>query len=509
MKFNVLRTGGSFRASLASMAIAATLLSGTTLAQAQEHGGILTISQVADAQPVALLALRAGNTPWIRNVFETLTRIDPATFQPQPVLAESWTLAEDGLSMTIALSSDVTFHSGRPMTAEDVKFSFETAALPESTSQVGFIAREFESMDVVDDHTLNIVFKRPLSNVFDFFEETYIVDKDTYDQREDGSQVIGTGPYTFAEWSPGASITLKRYEDYRVEDTAWFDEIEVAIIPDPTATIAALRSTRTQIATGLTPRDTLEFTRNPQFEVVETGGTMYPLGVNVGIAPLDNKLVRQAIAYAVDRERINDQVFLGTGTVTDLFWSPSAPGYTDELASHYSYDPEKAKGLIAEAGAEGATIPIVVPAIPSQRSIFEIVQNNLREVGLIPEAVVLDVADFDKRQVAGDLGAAFLLLHGQIGFSSPTLLSSLPSLREGNPSGFWNDDYVALREAMLAATTPEALGEATTALTEYMLDEAYSTVLVQAPGQIVVAAGLEGVETSVRGGLILAGAYEE
>jgi len=509
MSLAIARRCGHVRTTLKAAALTLALLTGTSLASAQEHGGILTISQVADAQPIALLALRAGNTPWIRNVFETLTRIDPATFQPQPLLAQSWTLADDSMSIQINLRTDVTFHSGRAMTAEDVKFSFETAALPESASQVGFIAREFESIDIVDDHTLNIAFKRPLSNVFDFFEETYIVDKDTYAQREDGSALVGTGPYVFDNWSPGASITLKRYEDYRVEDTAFFDEIDVAIIPDPTATIAALRSARTQIATGLPPRDTLEFTRNPQFEVLATGGTMYPLGVNVTIAPLDNKLVRQALAYAVDRDRINDQVFLGTGIVTDLFWSPSAPGYSEEQASHYGYDPDKARSLIAEAGAEGATIPIIVPAIPSQRSIFEIVQNNLREVGLVPEAVVLDVADFDKRQVAGDLGAAFLLLHGQVGFSSSTLLSSLPSLRQGNPSAFWNDDYVALREAMLASTTPEALGEATKALSDYMLDEAFSTVLVQAPGQVVVSTALQGVETSVRGGLLLAGAYEE
>ncbi|GLQ57068.1 ABC transporter substrate-binding protein [Devosia nitrariae] len=506
---SVARGCGPFRSSMLAAGIAAVLLGSTAAAWAQERGGILTVSQSADAQPINILALRAGNAPWIRNVFETLTLVDPQTFQPQPVLAQSWTLAEDGLSMDITLRDDVTFHTGRPMTAEDVKFSFETAATPESASQVGFIAREFESIEVTGDHSLTIAFKRPLSNIFDFFEETYIIDRETYDQREDGSQVVGTGPYMFSEWSPGASIILKRYENYRSTDTAWFDEIEFAVIPDPTASIAALRSNRTQITTGLTPRDTVEFIRNPQFSVLETGGTIYPLGVNVTIPPFDDKLVRQAIAYAVDRDRINDQVFLGTGTVTDLFWSPAAPGYSGELANHYTYDPDRARELIAEAGAEGAAIPIIVPAIPSQRSIFEIVQNNLREVGLVPEAVVLDVADFDQRQIAGDLGAAFLLLHGQVGFSSPTLLSSLPSLRQGNPSAFWNDDYVALREAMLASATPEALGDATAALSEYMLDEAFSTVLVQAPGQAVMSSGLQGVVATVRGQLVLAGSYLE
>lgn len=490
---------------LAAM-LATTALSGSALAAG--GGGLLVVAQSADAQPVNILALRAGNAPWVRNVFETLTRINPETFDAEPLLAKSWTLADDGLSMDIVLRDDVTFHTGRKMTAEDVKFSFETAALPETASQVGFIARQFDGIDVTGDTTLTIRFKNPLSNIFDFFEETYIVDQETYAEREDGSKVIGTGAYTFDEWVPGGSVRLSRYEGYRDDTVGNFDEMEFAIITDPTASVAALRSDRAQVA-GLTPRDAVEFVRNPQFELISAGGAIYPLGLNVTMPPFDNKLVRQAVGYAVDRERINAQVFSGTGTVTDLFWSPSAPGVTEEAMTHYTYDPDKARAMIEEAGAVGAKVPIVVPAIPANQSIFEIVQNNLREVGLDPEAVVLDVADFDKRQVAGDLGPAFLLIHGQIGFSSTTLLSSLPSLREGNPSGMWTDEYVALRQDMSSARNRDDLAAATGALTDYMLDEAFTLALVQSPGLNVVSARLEGVELSVRGGLIFDHAYLE
>lgn len=169
-----------------------------SLARAAAGGAALTVSQTSDAQPAAIMALRAGNLPWVKNVFESLVHINAKTFDPEPLIAKSWTFADDGMSMTIELRDDVTFHTGRKMTADDVKFTLETAAKPESAVQTGFIAKDFDSIDVTGDHGLTIKFKRPLSNIFDLFDQAVIVDKETYDKRVDGSQLIGTGPYKFA-----------------------------------------------------------------------------------------------------------------------------------------------------------------------------------------------------------------------------------------------------------------------------------------------------------------------
>lgn len=484
----------------------ATMLAAPALAQSGLGGGVLTISQTSDAQPTNVLALRAGNVPWIKNVFETLTTINPETFDPEPLLATDWQFADDGMSMDITLRDDVTFHTGRKMTAKDVKFTLEICAKPESAVQTGFIARDFDAIEVAGEHALTIRFKRPLGNVFDLFDQAVIVDSETYEQRVDGSRVIGTGPFRFASWSPGAAIMLEKYADHRDADQVQLSQIECAVITDSTASISALRSQRSALAFGLATSDVIEFQGNPMYDIRLAGGAIYPFGVNVTMAPFDKKEVRQAMGYAVDRQRINNQVFDATGTTTDLFWSPSSPGYTDEMANRYTYDPERARQMIIDAGAEGAEVPITIPAIPANRSIFEIVQNNLREVGLHPSANVLDVTEYDKRQVAGDLGPAFILIHGQVGFGSTTLLGSLPSLREGNPSEFWTDRYVELRNRMSAATDRPELEEATKALSEYMLDEAFSLTLVQAAGPTVIADRLRGVELGVHGEVKLANA---
>lgn len=495
-------TGFAMRASLSASAIAlAVVAANPAFAQST-----ITVAQSGDAQPRNILPTRGGNLGWLKNVYETLTVSDPATFEPQPQLATAWTIAEDGLSIEITLRDDVTFHTGRKMTAEDVKFTFETAADPATASQTGFIAREFTAIDVISDTQLKITFASPLNNIFDFFEEACIIDKETYAMREDGSQVVGTGPYRFASWTPGAQILLKRYEGYRDAEAAKIDEIEFAIIGDPTATISALRSGRAKVGFSMTPRDTVEFTRNPMYTIDAAGGAIFPLGVDVTQAPFDKKEVRQAINYAIDRERINDQVFNGTGTPTSLFWSPSSPGYSADQANAYAYDPAKAREMLEAAGAIGAKVKIIVPAIPTNRSIFEIVQNNLREVGLEPEGEVLDVPTYDKRQVAGDLGQGFILIHGQIGFGTSTLMSSLPSLRKGNPSKFWTPEYEALRNAVDAATTRDTTAAAVQALSAYMIDEAFAVAVIQSANLNVISNDVTGVKMSRRGHLLLSGA---
>ncbi len=465
----------------------------------------ITVVQGPDAQPRNIMPTRGGNLPWIKNVFETLTQRDSETREPQPLLATGWTVADDGLSIAIDLRDDVTFHTGRKMTAEDVKFTFETAAAPETAAQTGFIAREFASIEVVNDTKVNISFNKPLPNLFDLFEETPIVDKDTYDNRVDGSQVVGTGQYKFASWTPGAEIVLEKYQDHRNADAAGIETINHAIIRDPTAIVAALRSKRAQIAFNLVPRVAQTLRADPSYDIFSGGGAIFPLGLNTSMAPFDNKSVRQAMGYAIDRERINDQVFAGVGTPTAVFFNPSEAGYSEALANTYAYDPDKARAMIEEAGAAGTKIKMIIPAIPPNRATAEIVQNNLSAVGLEVEVEVLDVPTYDKRQVAGDLDQSFILIHGLVGYSAASLLSAAPSLREGNPSQFWTEEYQALRNALDSASEADRPA-ALEALTAYMVDEAFSLTIVQSANQTVISKDVEGAVLTGRGHLFLGNA---
>ena len=239
---------------------------------------------------------------------------------------------------------------------------------------------------------------------------------------------------------------------------------------------------RVDLALEVSPRDSMMFQGDPNVELFQgNGGVIYPFGIDVTAAPFDRKELRQAIGFAIDRERIIDQVFNGIGNGSPLWWRSNEPGTTEHLLTRYKYDPERAKELIAAAGAEGVEVPIRVIGLGSVPSIFEVVQNNLRAVGLNPVGEVLEVAAFDAGQTSGELGAAFMQIHGLQGFSAATLSDAFPALRPGNPSKFDPPEYRALKDAAQAASTPEAYAAAVTELAEFMLEEAFSHVLVHSP----------------------------
>ena len=192
----------------------------------------------------------------------------------------------------------------------------------------------------------------------------------------------------------------------------------------------------------------------------------------------ESRELRQAIGFAIDRQRILDQLFDGVGNGSALWWSENQPGTTEEPTNRYSYDPDKARELIAAAGAEGAEIDITVIGLQPVPALYEIVQNNLREVGLTPVGNVVETAAFDQGRTAGDLGPTFMQIHGLQGFSAATLVDTLPALRDGNPSRFDPPRYRELKNALQAAQDEDAYAAALQELAGFMLDEAFSHIIV-------------------------------
>jgi len=277
--------------------------------------------------------------------------------------------------------------------------------------------------------------------------------------------------------------------------------VQIDLVGDSTAQISALRSGRSQIAFGLSMVDVDGFSHDTQYSLLNAGGLQYPLGVDVTMPPFTDKRVRQALQYAIDRNRINKQVFAGQGKVTDLFWAPGVDVATAKQEQHFGYDPKKAKELIADAGATGAAVPITVVALPEIQSEYEIIANNLTAIGLKPSSVPVDETTFNALQNQAKLGPAFLLLHGQVGFGETTMLNSLPSLRANNPSHFDAPEWQQLRTVYLTSG-PSGSPAALSKLTDYMLDQAWSVPIVQAPGKVVISDTVIGVRASKRGALL-------
>jgi peptide/nickel transport system substrate-binding protein len=314
------------------------------------------------------------------------------------------------------------------------------------------------------------------------------VDSETYAGVENGSKLIGTGPYKVESYQPGAQMVLVRNEDYWQEGQPTFDRIENVAIPDSTAQLSALRSGRAQMSFGLTTQDALTVTGGTsQFEIQQTGQTVYPLVLETRKGVFTNKTARQAVGYAIDRDRINKQILGGLGKVTGLYWLSGTEGYPTDLENRYTRDPEKARQLIQQAGATGAAVPITFINNPVLQAEYEIIANNLTEIGLKPSPVPLPAPDYQQRLASGN-GGNYLAFRGQNG-TAPFMVQTNADLRlQGAHRQFSTPEYTSLVNQVIQSGGD---AESVRKLTEYMLDEAFLQPLVTAPGVAVKSKSLQ------------------
>ena len=292
-------------------------------------------------------------------LFETLTQFKPGTTEIMPGLAESWVMSEDGLQYTFYLRHEVLFHDGTAFTADDVKLNFERQTDPNhpyyDTGVFGyaeFTLGMIDSIEVVDDYTLvfdlNYTFPPFLRNLA--MLSAAIVSPESLE--EYGADIVvhpvGTGPFQFNEWEPGVRVVLDRNAAYWGEP-ATLDTLIFRPIINPQSRLAALEAGEVDFMVNPPPDDVARLQNDPRFHVeAELGQHTWWIVLNCQIEPFDNKLVRQAVHYAVDKEAIVDGILRNTGEVAVNPLPPSVWSYTEDLTI-YDYNPQMARDLLARA----------------------------------------------------------------------------------------------------------------------------------------------------------------
>ena len=328
------------------------------------------------------------------NVFEGLTRID-RNGEVVPGLAESWTISDDGLTYTFKLREGVTFHDGSAFDAEDVKFSFDRARAEDSTNAQKGLFEPIDSVEANAPDTVVVTLKRPTGHfLFNLgWGDAVIVAPETAEENK--SNPVGTGPFRFSEWVPGDRIVLTRNPDYWGEPVA-LERATFKVMPDPAAAVAAMMAGDLDaFANFPAPEAIPQFEADPRFTVVigSTEGETI-LAMNNGKAPFDDPKVRQAISHAIDRQAIVDGAMFGLGTPLGSHFAPHHPAYVD-LTGTYTYDPDKAKALLAEAGhADGIKATLKLPPPSYARRGGEVVAEQLRQVGIDVEIIPVEWAQW-------------------------------------------------------------------------------------------------------------------
>jgi len=327
------------------------------------------------------------------NVFEGLTRFGPDG-SILPGLAASWDVSEDGTVYTFALRDGVTFHDGTTMDAEDVVFSLDRARAEDSTNAQKALFAGITAVEAVDPLTVRVTLTEPNGN-FPFnmaWGDAVIVAPESIDAA--ATAPVGTGPFTFTEWRKGDQVTLTRNPDYWGAAPA-LASATFKFISDPGAAFAALMAGDVDaFPTFPTPETLAQFEADPRFSVIvgSTEGETI-LAMNNKSGALSDPRVRAAITHAIDRQEIIDGAMFGYGTPIGTHFPPHNPDYVD-LTDLSAFDPEKARALLAEAGAADLTLRLALPPVAYARRGGEIIAAQLRAVGIQTEITNVEWAQW-------------------------------------------------------------------------------------------------------------------
>ncbi|MDJ0336400.1 ABC transporter substrate-binding protein [Salinibacterium sp. G-O1] len=443
-------------------------------------GGILQIVQGADISPSTLMSQNNPNFSINRLVFNSLVELDHKTLEPTPELATEWDLSDDGLTLAFTLREGVTFHDGKAFTSADVIGSIQTLLRDDVPSQLKHVAKKITDMVADDDLHVTLTFSQRMSNMFDLFEMMRIVDVDTVDKLLTGEEFNGTGPFKVDTYTPGQGLELTKNEDYWKDGAPLLDGVEITVVRDSQSMLSSLKSGQSDLALDLAPLDASTLASDQQYEVVQSDAfdSTYYLGSNVSVPLLSDNRVRQAIAYSIDRDRVLQQVLGGVGQTTSLPWSPASPAYDESKANFYDYDIAKAKDLLNEASATGASINVYYDAgFAPNVGLAEIVEFNLTEAGLKPNMMPVQAAEFLDKLRSGGFDGLFMTGHGFGQLNPATLVKgAFPYNADKNASGFDNQEYKDLANAVWTGETGDKV--ATDALNDFLLDQQFVSDIV-------------------------------
>jgi peptide/nickel transport system substrate-binding protein len=316
------------------------------------------------------------------NVFEGLVQF-AADGSVLPKLASTWDITDGGLTYVFHLVQGVRFHDGSPFDAAAAKFSLDRVLAPGSTNPQKSRLAKIRAVEVVDPLTLRIRLAQRSGGLLQSLAWGAFVMVSPGSAAANAVRPVGTGPFRFAEWRRGDSITFVRNADYWGR-RAELSEATFKFISEPTAAYAALMAGDVDAFAGYpAPESFAQFAADPRFAVL-TGTTEMEtvLALNERVAPLGDLRVRRAISYALDRRSIIEGAMFGYGTPIGSHFPPHNPAYVD-LTGLYPHDPAKARSLLAAAGyPHGFSMTLKLPPPSYARRSGEIVAAELAEVGI-------------------------------------------------------------------------------------------------------------------------------
>ena len=420
------------------------------------------------------------------NVFEGLTRF-MGDGSVVPGLAESWDISEDGTVYTFHLHDGVKFHDGTTFDAEDVKFSLDRALAEDSANAQKALFAGITDVTVVDPLTVKVTLAAPNGSfLFNMaWGDAVIVAPESIEGIK--QKPVGTGAFAFGSWVQGDKIVLEKNADYW-GTPAKLDEVTFKFISDPTAAFAAVMAEDVDVFVAFpAPENLPMFEADPRFQVLvgSTEGETI-LSTNNKKPPFDNKLVREAVAHAIDRQALIDGAMFGYGTPIGTHFAPHNPAYVD-LTAQSAYDPALSKKLLAEAGLpDGFETTLHLPPPSYARRGGEIIAAQLAAVGIKAQIINVEWAQWLETVFKGkDFGL--------------TIVSHTEPMDIGiyaRPEYYFQYDNPAFQDLMKTLSVTADPDKRTAMLQEaqkIIADDYVNGYLFQLPALTVAKAGVQGL----------------
>lgn len=411
-----------------------------------------------------------------------------------PCLAESYEFTEDNLGLIFTLRDDVYFHNGEKMTAEDVAFSYNTII---EAGYASVATSSMIDMVVLNENQVQLNFKSQYGPAVLVCTTPYmtIFPKAYYESDPEGFNrtPVGTGPYKFVEWNTGVDIKLTRFDAYWGEKPA-IKDATFRILTDDSAATLALENGELDVHVTLPSADISRVKDNPNLQYSETLGTTVARIIFNPQGMFADEKLRLAVAYAIDKEAVLIGAIDGAGAVVEHSFAPSC-AWVDPDYKAPSYDPEKSKQLLAEAGyPDGFELTVACSSNPNCYKPLEIVQAQLAAVG-----ITIHIEKLESSAWFSDVFAA-----GKYDLNLAAFTAGMVDVEEGyalfrggEGQNFTNWDEADLNEAFdinHVSVDPEERAEASREVVRIMGDRAIIVPLYAINNSIAANKNLKGVK---------------
>lgn len=479
------------------------------------EGGDLILAVLSDASsldPAGSNDVPSSNIQ--ANIFETLVNRNDNN-EIEPGLATEWNAIDD-TTWEFKLQEGVTFHDGEEFNAEAVKKSLDRVRDPEIASPRFFLFEMIESVDVVDDYTVQIKTAYPFAPLLAHLshnggsiispksiEEDYAAMENG---EEPGSVIsenpVGTGYFKFESWNPGSEIKLTKNEDYWNEP-AKVDSVTFKVVPEAATRVAELETGNAHIIDPVQPNEVQQINDSGNGTVHQKpSSSLSYIGFNTEKEPFNDVRVRQAISMLVNKDDIISGVYEGFGIPAKGPLAPGIFGYNED-AKPIEYNVEEAKKLLEEAGyADGFSTTIWTNDNPQRVDAAVLLQQELKAVGIDVQIEQMEFGTYLDQTAAGEHDMFIL------GWSNPTgdadygmyaLFHSSQKGDPGNRSFYENPEVDKLLDEGRQETDPDARTEIYNKVQEHLIEDAPMIYIHHQEYLTGLANGVEGFDIDTSG----------